>query len=32
MGKNARERLKKEFSLDKMFRETEQVYKKVIPW
>jgi len=31
MGKNARERLEKEFSLDKMLRETEQVYKKVIP-
>jgi len=32
MGKNAKERLEKEFSLDKMLRETEQVYKKVIPW
>jgi len=30
MGKNAKERLEKEFSLDKMLRETEQVYKKVI--
>jgi len=30
MGRNAKERLEKEFSLDKMLRETEQVYKKVI--
>ena len=30
MGKNAKERLEKEFSLDKMLKETEQVYKKVI--
>jgi glycosyltransferase involved in cell wall biosynthesis len=32
MGINARERLEKEFSLDKMLRETEQVYKKVVPF
>jgi len=31
MGRNAKERLEKEFSLGKMLRETEQVYKKVIP-
>jgi len=31
MGRNSRERLEKEFSLNKMLRETEQVYKKVIP-
>jgi len=32
MGKNARERLEKEFSLGKMLKETEQVYKKVAPF
>jgi len=32
MGRNAKERLEKEFSLDKMLRKTEQVYKKVIPF
>jgi len=30
MGKNAKERLKKEFSLNKMLKETEQIYEKVI--
>ena len=30
MGRNAKERLEKEFSLDKMLRETEKVYKSVI--
>jgi glycosyltransferase involved in cell wall biosynthesis len=30
MGKNAKERSKNEFSLDKMLRETEDIYNKVI--
>jgi len=32
MGRNAKERLGKEFFLDKMLRETEQVYEKVVPF
>jgi len=31
MGQNAQEKVKKEFSLDKMLKETEKVYKSIIP-
>jgi len=32
LGQNARKRVEEEFSLDKMLRETERVYKLVIPF